>query len=1819
MAETQFLSIGLYSYPPSAFWTAAIGAAPTTAIIIANVDSGPGTGTETNFADIYAEAAAAGILLLGYISTDYGSASEASVEAQVADWYSFYPGVIGGIFFDEVEATTGNETYYTALVDYIHTNHAGSTVMLNPGVIPAEAYLSTPIGDIIQVEENTYANYLGDAADAPSFLFDYPSSQFAVTVNTCTTEADMANAIALSASAFNAKYVWITADNIYNALPSYFSAEVALLQPGPTGDLTVTATQGGSTNPGILLRVRVLDNAAVAGTPNAGEQSGADAHSVTITTTEAGSYVYGAIIDGDDATVPMNTGCTDLDNVVDATNDLCYATFFSGPTGTPGANSVGTDASFAGGVAALEVIPSGGDIGTDGSSPAVVSSITATTIESASFTPPLGTLLIAMAATGGNFGDVTTMTVADSYGLSWTAAAQAHAASNFYAGIWFAYAPAVLTITTASLPGATKGDSYSQTVEGSGGYTACTWSVSSGSLPAGLSLAAATGVISGTPTALGTSDFTIRVTDAFGNTASEPYSIVVSGTGTEGAYTALYTPLYSGGGSGPSGGDIVNSWAGSFSRPLASVVPSLSPLAIPLDATTSEGPGDGTPAGAGNWMFAIVAWRQDAGTAGVLQYPSSVRIRDDAHNWWLPVNVVPPQTGIVRCSVWMAPAFRVPQFVFASPTAYQSALTVSIFEVTAQVAWYEVAAYANAYTNQGASVTQSQDPASGLFSFGVLAWDLNDLTVTLTDAGWTSQGSVIASNGSDHTGDLTMASFTATTTGSSMALAASGTGGNADWAEVLIVVHGVTDAIAYPYQSTSQISNWPALITEMACGEVLNQNASLNAGTGPWTGANEATIAASDLFTFGNSAGSMLVTPGGSFGDQGCASESIEVTPFAEYALTAQVTVPSAWDGSVAGVALWFNSSDSLISQSSTPTYAVTGSAQQLSATVYAPASAATCLYEVYLTGGTVPTTAQMYVGYASFAVPGAHGAVPDDQLNWIDLSGRNFTKEPTRISRSIQYEQQSLEAGTLELPLANNDGFLTQGNQQSPYYPYAGDDDVPIRVRAVWPNSVTPYSVLYSGFTDDIKIVLDEETLYQYAQVTAADCWSRLTAQMLTAAQQEVLADIPAGSTGGFWPCSDNSGALAASNLAPTTTPPLAVQVSKFGNAGTSGGFGDTSISLLGDPGGTGWRLSGMSSTTGVTKGTSLTLFPPDPSVLPPIADGVSVEAWVFLDDEAASITWNGSIMACAGAKGLVWQFAIGAPTGGDNGELLFITYDKTTGDATVTVVDPGLNWGLTALYTVEFTQTTWAVYTDGVLLDSGPADFAAVYSGFSFNGLNLPYAGWSGYCVNATMQNIAVSPLTLPQPRLIAHYNVAFNAELDEADTSRLARVTGYGGFVPPLAMFPGGVWPNVGVDPVTQITDTIGQVVSDYWTNVASSTLAMLCVDGTGAMVYRQRAQWYDRAIGTWTLGEQAPLALNVNPDFSSGVESWTATGATLTWFVNGGQFYESGAAHLLASGASEVTLTPENQPATPGETCQVVISVLSEAGYLAGAFAEITWLNSSASSISSASGNTVPLVEGGWTRLFVTAQAPAGTAFISPNFYTYGTPSEGAVFVVDSVITTVYPGEAPYLRDVRTSIDRAQMFNTAILTQSGTGELTTFSGSTLNFSPTSGITVSAENEASVAERGAVPYTATLYLQNTAQSIPQVAPFSDEPPGTGFVPAEGSMEDFGSWIVQTLGAPVLRGDQVTLTPAATWQAMVTALQAEIGDTVTLNRRPIGAPALSLSNYLSSLSHEINIADEESPWVTTYQVSPAPSQQVLQCDSPVWGCLTGQSLLGW
>ena len=76
----------------------------------------------------------------------------------------------------------------------------------------------------------------------------------------------------------------------------------------------------------------------------------------------------------------------------------------------------------------------------------------------------------------------------------------------------------VLSVATTSLPGGTAGTAYSASLAAANGTPPYTWSVTSGSLPAGLNLSSA-GVISGVPTSGGTSDFTVQVSDSTTPTA----------------------------------------------------------------------------------------------------------------------------------------------------------------------------------------------------------------------------------------------------------------------------------------------------------------------------------------------------------------------------------------------------------------------------------------------------------------------------------------------------------------------------------------------------------------------------------------------------------------------------------------------------------------------------------------------------------------------------------------------------------------------------------------------------------------------------------------------------------------------------------------------------------------------------------------------------------------------------------------------------------------------------------------------------------------------------------------------------------------------------------------------------------------------------------------------------------------------------------------------------------------------------------------------------------------------------------------------------
>jgi Putative Ig domain len=89
-----------------------------------------------------------------------------------------------------------------------------------------------------------------------------------------------------------------------------------------------------------------------------------------------------------------------------------------------------------------------------------------------------------------------------------------------------------IQLLPSTLPDATSGTSYQQTVSATGGIAPIVFAISNGALPQGLSLHPVTGIISGTPDIIGSFSFTITATDAGGCSGSRRYEIVVEGEPT---------------------------------------------------------------------------------------------------------------------------------------------------------------------------------------------------------------------------------------------------------------------------------------------------------------------------------------------------------------------------------------------------------------------------------------------------------------------------------------------------------------------------------------------------------------------------------------------------------------------------------------------------------------------------------------------------------------------------------------------------------------------------------------------------------------------------------------------------------------------------------------------------------------------------------------------------------------------------------------------------------------------------------------------------------------------------------------------------------------------------------------------------------------------------------------------------------------------------------------------------------------------------------------------------------------------------------------
>ena len=166
-------------------------------------------------------------------------------------------------------------------------------------------------------------------------------------------------------------------------------------------------------------------------------------------------------------------------------------------------------------------------------------------------------------------------------------------------------APSVTVSPIGSITTPVIGTAYSQTFTASGGAAPYGYAVSAGTLPAGLTLSAA-GVLAGTPTAVGTSNFTIQATDANNFSGTRAYTVTI------GAPTlAIGTASLPNGNAGVAYSQTVSASGGTAPYSFAVTAGAL-PAGLSLNGAT--GTIAGTPTTANTYNFTVTATDSTTGT-----------------------------------------------------------------------------------------------------------------------------------------------------------------------------------------------------------------------------------------------------------------------------------------------------------------------------------------------------------------------------------------------------------------------------------------------------------------------------------------------------------------------------------------------------------------------------------------------------------------------------------------------------------------------------------------------------------------------------------------------------------------------------------------------------------------------------------------------------------------------------------------------------------------------------------------------------------------------------------------------------------------------------------------------------------------------------------------------------------------------------------------------------------------------------------------------------------------------------------------------------
>jgi serine/threonine protein kinase len=197
-------------------------------VAVVNPQSGPGEEFNPSYAEVIDRAKAAGITMIGYVSTGHTKRPLLAVKADVDRWVRFYPR-IDGIFFDEQASEANRVTYYASLYDHMRQVLPMGLVVTNPGTVCAEEYLSRPATDVGCLAEASRS--LVDYR-VPVWADRYPANRFCALIEGVVSRDKMREYIGeMPGKRFGYCYITdATGPNPWGGLPSYWEAEVAAVR-----------------------------------------------------------------------------------------------------------------------------------------------------------------------------------------------------------------------------------------------------------------------------------------------------------------------------------------------------------------------------------------------------------------------------------------------------------------------------------------------------------------------------------------------------------------------------------------------------------------------------------------------------------------------------------------------------------------------------------------------------------------------------------------------------------------------------------------------------------------------------------------------------------------------------------------------------------------------------------------------------------------------------------------------------------------------------------------------------------------------------------------------------------------------------------------------------------------------------------------------------------------------------------------------------------------------------------------------------------------------------------------------------------------------------------------------------------------------------------------------------------------------------------------------------------------------------------------------------------------------------------------------------